>query len=60
MASKFTSSPALNIDNYNTWKKEIQVWEMAMSGNIETCSHCTLISRRKNQKGCIRIGHLHP
>ena len=29
MASKFLSPPALNTDKYNTWKKEMQVWELA-------------------------------
>ena len=29
MASKFLSSSALNTGKYNTWKKEMQVWELA-------------------------------
>ena len=28
MASKLLSPPALNTDKYNTWKKEMQVWEL--------------------------------
>ena len=29
MASEFLSPPVLNTDKYNTWKKEMQVWELA-------------------------------
>ena len=29
MVSKFIFSPALNTDKYNTWKKEMQIWELA-------------------------------
>ena len=29
MASKFISALALNIEKYNTWKKEMWIWELA-------------------------------
>ena len=31
MASKYFSPPALLKDKYSTWKKQMQIWEMATS-----------------------------
>ena len=44
MDSNFISQPALNTDKYNTWKKEMQVWELAISLDIQRCASFIFLS----------------
>ena len=47
MFSKFIHSPTLKTDKYNTWKKEIQVWELKTNRNNSVYLFLTLGMKSK-------------
>ena len=53
MASKYISPPVLLTDKYSTWKKEVQIWKMAMRVEKAKCTPMVFLSQEEKAREAV-------